>query len=345
MKRIVAGSILVFLTVVLVYLFFFRLVSRTQSAVEEDSYEVYDRHYVMITGDDDSSFWDQVYESALAAGRAAGVYVERFGANLAVEYDCSELLQLAVDASVDGIIVPGAEDEETVALLDEAVECGIPVVTVLRDSPGSLRQCFVGNNSYNLGQDYGRQVLKILEEDEPVEAATDAANRTEARVLVLVDETRKDTSQNLILLGIRETLERELGEAHGISVETMSVDDTRSFSAEESIRDIFLNSGELPDILICLSAVHTQCAYQAVVDYNLVGAVQLLGYYDSEAILNAVSKNIIYTTIVLDTDQMGRFCVQALEEYVKTGYTNSYMAVDTRLITAEDAVRAMAEEE
>jgi ribose transport system substrate-binding protein len=289
---------------------------------EEGAYEIYDRHYVMITGREDSDFWDRVYESALAEGKKRSVYVERFGEDLAVEYGRNELLRLAMQASVDGIIVPGDEEEETIALLQEVVEQGIPVVNVLQDSTGSIRQCFVGNNSYNLGQDYGRQILELLAEEKDTEEVG-AAVKEPVRVLVLVDENRMDTSQNLVLLGIRETLENAGVDADRVSVETSLVDNSRGFSSEESIRDIFLDAGKLPDILVCLSAVHTRCAYQAAVDYNKVGIVQMLGYYDSDAILEAVSKNILRSTIALDTEQMGRLCVQALDEYVRTGYTTT----------------------
>lgn len=309
---------------------------------EEGSYELYDRHYVMITGREDSDFWDRVYESAVAEGKKRGAYVERFGEDLAVEYRRNDLLKMAMQASVDGIIVPGDEEEETIAILQDIVEQGIPVVNVLQDSTGSIRQCFVGNNSYNLGQDYGNQILNLLAERENA-AGTDGGTKEPARVLVLVDENRTDTSQNLILLGIRETLENAGENADSVSVETSPVDNSRGFSSEEAIRDIFLKAGKLPDILVCLSAVHTRCAYQAAVDYNKVGIVQMLGYYDSDAILEAVSKNILYSTIALDTEQMGRLCVQALDEYMETGYTNNYMAVDTQLITSEEAGRLVQE--
>ncbi len=322
----------------------------TAGSSDNGGFETYSRHYVMITGRDDADFWDRVYGSAQEEGKRQDAYVERFGENLAEEYSRDELLKLAVQAAVDGIIVPGDEEESTVGLIDEAVEEGIPIVTVMQDSTGSLRQCFVGNNSYNIGQEYGRQILEILNHENSAAemmvdgSGADAPGRP-VKVLVLIDESRRDTSQNLILLGIRETLEKELGADYPAVVETAPVDNARNFSPEESIRDIFLDSEDMPDILVCLNAVYTRCAYQAAVDYNKVGTVQMLGYYDSDTILNAVAKNIVYSTIAVDTEQMGRFCVEALNEYLDTGYTNSYLAVDTRLIREQDALELLEEKQ
>ena len=297
---------------------------------EAGEYDTYERHYAMITDRGDEDFWNEVYQSALEEGKERGVYVERFGENLAVDYDRNQLLDMAIRASVDGIIVSGDDEEETVALIDQAVDQGIPVVTVLNDSIESRRQCFVGSNSYNIGQKYGEQILQMLPEGS-------------GQVMVLTDESRTDSSQNLILLAIRETLEEALGRKDAITVETQSIDGSRSFSAEESIRDIFLGD-ELPDVLVCLNAVHTRCAYTAAVDYNKVGTVQILGYYNSDAILDAVSKKIIRATVGLDTVQMGELCVDSLDEYVETGYTNSYKAVDIYVITPEEAEKLMKQE-
>lgn len=340
MKKNRKAFLLILLVLVLAGVFFSLQKIKEMGKGESSTYEIYGRHYVMITGSEDSELWDKVYESALEEGKTRDVYVERFGADLAVDYSRSQLLKMAVQASVDGIIVTGDEDEETVSLIDEAVDAGIPVVTVLRDSAGSRRQCFVGCNSYNIGQEYGQQILKIL--SDPVLGAGQEMD-PEKQVLVLVDEGGLDASQNLILLGIRETLEKELGENDPVTVETEPVDNTRDFGSEESIRDIFLGA-DTPDILVCLNEAYTRCAYQAAVDYNKVGTVQILGYYDSDPILDAVAKNIVDSTITLDTDQMGRFCVQALDEYLETGYTNSYLAVDIRLITEKEAEQMMEQE-
>ena len=70
---------------------------------EIEQMTTYDRHYVMITGAEDSGLWDAVYESAKAEGEKRGIYVERFGDQLAVQYDRCQLVKMAVQASVDGI--------------------------------------------------------------------------------------------------------------------------------------------------------------------------------------------------------------------------------------------------
>ena len=115
MSRKKTAFLLVFLAGMTICLAVFRQRFRKWNGSEEGAYEIYDRHYVMITGREDSDFWDRVYESALAEGKKRSVYVERFGEDLAVEYERNELLRLAMQASVDGIIVPGDEEEETIA--------------------------------------------------------------------------------------------------------------------------------------------------------------------------------------------------------------------------------------
>jgi ribose transport system substrate-binding protein len=113
------------------------------------------------------------------------------------------------------------------------------------------------------------------------------------------------------------------------------VDDTNAFSVEESIRDIFMEQ-DVPDIMICLNELTTTCVYQAVVDYNKVGDVSILGFYDSDTIVKAIDRNVIYATIAIDTQQMGSFCIDALTEYYELGYTSQYFTADIRLINKDN---------
>lgn len=345
-KRVVTIFILMAAILTVLVMLSLTMVSgamRGASADDSAGYTTYSRHYVMITPSDETEFWDRVYASALAAGQESDAYVERFGNTLSADYDTNTLVHIAVQAGVDGIIMAGSEDEETIASINEAVDSDIPVVTVLRDSTGSRRQSYVGYSGYDVGREYGDQIVQMIRSSGGSQSGRTLNAENPLRVVVLIDEARSDTAQNLILLGIRETLYASLGADYPLTVETEAVDNSRSFSPEETIRDIFLQEESLPDILVCLSAVHTQCAYQAAVDYNKVGEMQILGYFDSVTILNAVSMDIIQATMTLDTQQMGSACVQTLSEYLDTGYTNSYTVVDTAWVTPEDAATILQE--
>ena len=293
---------------------------RNTRLLEDTGYERYEDYYVMITSDDDSAFWQSVYESARREGMEKGACVEMIGRNLSTGYSKEELLHIAIASGVDGIILEADESEATAECLREAWEREIPVVTVLEDDSQGNRRSFVGVSYYNLGREYGRQVLAIR--DRKVED-----------ILVLMSAEARDTSQNIIFSGIQETLAQE-GE-HGISVRAAAVENQGAFDAEESIRDIFMEEA-LPDVIICLDEISTSCAYQAVVDYNKVGLIDIIGYYDSETILRAIERNVVRATISIDTREMGSSCVAALDEYRKNGYVSEYFSVGTSLITTEN---------
>ncbi|WMJ87210.1 substrate-binding domain-containing protein [Anaerocolumna sp. MB42-C2] len=314
---IIGNTVLMVAVTIFSFVYFNNKLKETQ----KDAYEVYQKHYAFISNNREQDFWNEVYKGALKEGKEQSVYVERFGNKLFSDYSKDELMRMAIDAAVDGIILEGDGDNKTRELVNEAVDKGIPVITVLKDSTNSIRQCFVGINSYNLGQEYGKQVLKLR-------------NQNTKRVYVLVDENSTDSSQNIILLGIRETIEKTLGKNHGMEIKAVVVNNEDEFSPEETIRDIIMDAENIPDIMICLNSTYTMCSYQAVVDHNMVGKINIIGYYDSDSILSAIQKGIIYSSISVDTEQMGSLCVEALEEYTLTGHVSEYLPVDTKLITS-----------
>jgi ribose transport system substrate-binding protein len=91
-----------------------------------------------------------------------------------------------------------------------------------------------------------------------------------------------------------------------------------------------------PDVLVCLTAIDTLNANQAVVDYNKVGEIDIIGYYDSEIILHAIQKNIVHSTMTIDANKMGAYCVEALTEYRDTGRVSDYYSVDISIINADN---------
>ena len=305
-------------------IFFRESMMRSAELLEDADYESYDAYYVLIASDHDSAFWQSVYKSAKEAGREKGAYVEMLGSNLSTDYSQEELLQIAITSGVDGIILEADESFATTAHLQEAQEKGIPVVTVLGDNSQGIRKSFIGVSNYNLGREYGKQVMTIREKDVK-------------DVLVLMSTDAKDTSQNIIFSGIQETVAEEtakegLGE---IQVRAAAVENQGAFDAEESIRKLFMEM-PLPDVIICLDELSTSCTYQAVVDYNMVGQIDIIGNYDSETILRAIERNVVRSTISIDTEEMGKYCVEALDEYRNNGYVSEYFSVGTNLITIQN---------
>ena len=183
---------------------------------------------------------------------------------------------------------------------------------------------FVGISNYSLGEEYGKQAINLLELDK------------RQKIYVLLDSGSGDTSKNTLFLGLKDTIQEQYSDSANVEIQAIAVDENSPFLSEETIRTLMLDEGNLPDVLVCLNAVDTRCAYQAAVDYNKVGIVEILGYYDSEAILNAVDKNIIYSTISVDGVQMGIQCIDALKEYEETGYVSGYLPVNTNVINARN---------
>ena len=284
--------------------------------------EKYDQYYVMITEDRKSDFWQSVYRGAYERGQEENVYVDLLGEHLSQEYSREDLMRIAMTSGVDGIFVESDESDEMLQMIDEAVERGIPVVTLYGDNTHSERCSFVGVGSYNLGREYGRQVLKLTAAQK---------NPDVLDVAVLVNARALNSAQNIVCSGIQDALEQEKLQGPEIELSLVTVDDTNTFFVEESIRDIFMEK-KLPDIIICLNELNTTCVYQAVVDYNCVGEVSILGYYDTDTILKAIERNVIYATISIDTEQMGAFCVDALREYYRYGYTSQYFTADVTII-------------
>lgn len=293
----------------------------------------YDKYFVMITDNYKSDFWQSVYKGALETAREHGIYVDLLGENLSGDYSTEELMRIAIASEVDGIIVYASEAPMMANLIDEAVRNGIPVVTLYGDSTHSDRLSFVGVGGYSVGKLYGKQIVDIIKEKRRQELieSDHIDDRKEVQIAVLVNTDTLDAGQNIIIASMQDTIRQENATDSEFEVEVVAVDNTNAFSVEESIRDIFMRD-KVPDVIVCLNELNTICTYQAVVDFNMVGDVNVLGYYDSVDIVNAIDRGGIYATISIDTLQLGQYSVQALLDYYETGNTSEYYTADTTLI-------------
>ena len=317
------GAALIAMTVMLLvmWIYYGRVVNKIEQ--QGDNATVYDKHYVMIS-EDSSELLMSIYESAREAAAGKNVYLEWVGASSPANNTLKDSMKVAIASKVDGIILyPGGELDVT-EQINEAAEQDIPVVTVLNDCNESDRISFVGINSYQMGQIYGEQILNLLK---------DGMNR----VLVLVNTSMEDVNTNLMYSQMNAVVEEGKSRAQKVEISAYTIDSIANFEAEEVIRDIFINSENLPDILICLDPVSTECAYQAIVDYNEVGNVNIVGYYTSDTILNGIHKGLIPAAVTIDTEEIGQYSIDALNEYLSVGHVSNYFNVGLSIVTKDEA--------
>lgn len=300
----------------------FGIMRRTFFSFETTNAVAYDSHYVYIAEEPDSDLWGEVYSAARNEAEKNNIYLEDFHNSIKGSYSSSDLLRIAKNSAVDGIIYSGENSEEVAALIDECVNLGMGVVILQNDIETSKRQCFVGISYYELGQLYAEQIKRIIIKSEE-EIKT---------IELIVEANMSESVANLITMAIEDKLSEDGSVDDNPEILITRIDAEDTFGVEESIRRIFISEDELSDIMVCFNSVYTQCAYQAVVDYNRVGDVQILGYFSNDDILEAVDKQIIYSTVLIDTQEMCRLSVQALHEYNEMGYTNSYLPVDMEVI-------------
>lgn len=296
---------------------------------------VYSKHYALITGDDDQEFWTQVYESAREEAAENDAYLEWFGRNLSSEYSLNDLAIIAMHSGVDGIILQASEEEGTLEMIDEIVNAGIPVVTALSDCPESVRQAYVGVNNYDIGLLYGQKVVSMVLKQ----------FKKNIRILVVINGDRISSSQNLILLGMREAISKGLPPGYYVNIETELINQEGTYATEEYFNSFFVSRKDLPEVLICLDEKETRCSYRSAVDHNRVGELDMIGYYYSKDILRAVEKEILSCTLSVDAEEIGRSTVDALADFEEYGYTNSYKAVSVKLIDPQEASEILKEEE
>lgn len=310
------------------FLFFRIRVGSASDALRRGDSVSYDKYYVLIC--DTTPFWKQVHEYASIKAKEDNILVDMISERLNKDFTKANLMKIAIEAEVDGILLEAEDTAEMRGLISEADSKGICVVTLETDCTDSKRKSFIQGGSYNLGKIYAEQAVSNL-------------NRNKNDIVVVMDGSNKDSSQNIVFTGIQDTVNSKIL-GRSISFTALSVNSRDSFAAEEDIRRIFTENESLPDAVICLNEQSTSIVYQALVDYNQVGNIRLIGNYNSDSILNGIKQGVIEATVSVDTKELGEYAVEAVSEYLETGYVSDYYSVDCEIITGDNIDRYISQE-
>lgn len=283
-----------------------------------DSLKEYDHHYMFVSSDRSEMLRDIFHAAFLEADKNGG-YLEWCGSGTSDSYTEAEYIDISAAVGADGIVVCPDGSDGVEEAIKRAADAEIPVVTILRDLPDSKRVSYAGVSGYQTGEIYGGRLISLLH---------DGWND----VCLLEDmEAGKDEAQ-LLYSQIVRAVNNGAPSGKIMNLRTEEVDSTTDFDTEEVIRNLLLGT-HIPDILICVNPVQTECAVQALIDYNLVGNVQVIGYYATEVVLRALEQELIPVTMTVDTAQLGADCTRALDEYRELGRVSSYYNIPLDSIT------------
>ena len=161
--------------------------------------------YDMIVDSPNSSFWQAVYDCAQEWAQKNDAILELRGSGRESDYSKLDYMNMSIASNSDGIILQYSGEQGLEAKINEAVQKGIPVVTVMGDAVHSKRQSFVGVSDYQLGSVYGEKVAEYVTED------------TES-ILILLKKNIDDMNQSQIYTQISNAVQAKAGPSQNIQI-------------------------------------------------------------------------------------------------------------------------------
>ncbi|WP_166239739.1 sugar-binding protein [Paenibacillus turpanensis] len=251
-------------------------------------------HVILIEQQQDHPYWKMVEQGALDAAKLYGMSLEYHGPIRNSMEDQIELLDKAIAAKVDGIIVQGLNDNKFTPVINKAVDLGIPVLTVDTDSPTSKRLTYVGTDNFEAGKRLGHKVVQ----------ATGAS----ATIGVIIGSDTAE-SQLLRLEGLKSVVER----FPDMQIVVVGVSD---ISRMEAIVQAEMMLRDYPQIntMVGTSALDAVGILQARENLGR-NDVAIFGFDDMTDTMQSISKGDIVATLVQNPYLMGYDSVRLLNDY------------------------------
>lgn len=270
-----------------------------------------DYSYAFFLPDLDYPFFDNLKRGALDGAEELNCVITFY------KIDGDPLsLKMAPYSGADGIAVYPTADKEgyTAQAVEGLVDSGIPLV-ILEHNLVHGAPFFIGTNSFEVGKKIGELVR---------------SRETPSRSCALVFSEKSPgllADRDLVEMGFRQVMGDDLPER--LLFETS---DTNPLDAESLVYRLRLENPDL-DTLVFTDPNDTLAAVQVLVDRNLVGQVDVIGFGDDEAIVDYVSKGVVRGTVVRDPFRIGYQAVEVLRGISERGNASAYVDIGTRLIS------------
>lgn len=266
------------------------------AALESDGRIPYspDDHYIYV-----GCMWNLEYFIAHKlgweyAGEVLGVKTSIMGP---AEYDIPAMIsafESAIAMEPKGIVT-FAVDPELIPVINQAVDAGIPVVTLDGDQPESKRLTFVGTNPYDAGYFGGMNLAQIIDEGE-------VAILTIVGVPMFVERER----------GYRDAMEKySNGKLQIVAQGDTKADIPTGISVAKSI----LAANPDLDAFVCVDSTGAISAATAIKEAGLEGEVAIIGMDRNNDVLEEIRNDVITASVAQQSALMPFYGLHVLFNY------------------------------
>lgn len=262
-------------------------------------------HFALYLPDNRTSFFTAIIAGAEKAAKEVGAVISIHS----IDPGRNEL-EMASYTGVDGVIVcPYLDDRTARRQLEKLTAKKIPLITINHYVATDQPWPFIGANNFDVGRKMGSIARRV------------ASDRPRLAIVYSDKSPGIFAERDLVELGIAAAFADQ-----GLSPITVLKTNLNPLDAEEMIYRLFRTTPQI-NALIFTDSNDTIAAAQVLIDLNLVGRVQIIGFGNDPSILEFIRKGIIAGTIVLNPEKIGFEAVRSLAGLIATGYTST--AVDT----------------
>ncbi|KHL92213.1 sugar-binding protein [Paenibacillus sp. IHB B 3415] len=251
-------------------------------------------HIVLIEQERYHPYWEMVEKGAKEAAAKYGIDIEFTGPVRNNMEEQISLLEKAIAAQADAIIVQGLNDEKFTPVIDKAVNRGIPVITIDTDAPASRRLAYVGTDNVAAGEALGRMVVQTT--------------GGKGKIGVIIgSELAKNQVQRL------NGLSNIVKNYSGLAIVDVRSSNISHMEAIQQAADMLRLHPEI-DVMVGTSSTDALGVLQASKSLKRV-PMTIIGFDNQAETLAAISRGDITATVAQQPYLMGATAVRLLHEH------------------------------
>jgi len=269
-------------------------------------------HFAFFLPESDYSFFEELKKGAIHAAQLMDCSISFHP----IDKDPLSL-EMARYTGIDGLAVyPYQKDDKLLTSMIQIYDSGIPMVQMENQLLIKPKSFFIGTNSFDFGKAIGRLTLQ--------------AEINYPRIALVY------SARNPGLMAYGSLLEMGMKSILGKRISVLRTYQTSQnhLDAEKLVYEL-IKSKDNYTLIVFTDTNDTLVAVQTIIDLNLVGSVQIIGFGNDSVINSYITKGVVLGSIVRDSYNIGFNAVLALTEIKKSGYTSAYVDTGISIIDRE----------